>query len=281
MKNWRVTKIAVSVFRTYVDKRLPRSAAELAYYMVLALFPAIICVYDLLALIFSDPATVMSVVESLVLPLETSELISEFLQYVSGNTNDVMFVVALGVMVTSAATAYRAFAAIVGEIQGARRFHGVSNFLVSFAFSFAFLLAVFLCILLIMTGRHFLNLLDEVLPWVSIGGWWAWLRFVLLFFILLTMILGLYRLTVAPGCARRLLPGACFSAVGISAMSILFSWLIGRSAKYPLVYGSLASVVILLFWLNVFSLLLVLGSAFNHALEETEPPLPEIPEEKT
>ena len=52
-------------------------------------------------------------------------------------------------------------------------------------------------------------------------------------------------------------------------MSSLLSWLIGNSTKYSLVYGSLASVVILLFWFQAFGLLLILGVLLNHALEVT------------
>ena len=269
MKDWRVTKIAISMARIFAEKRLPRSAAALAYYLVLTLFPAIICIYDLLALVLRNPGNVIAVVESLVLPRETSELISEFLQYVSGNTNRVLFFVALAVMVTSAAAAFRTFSAITEEIHGSRRVAPVPNVLVSFVFSLAFLLAVFVCILLMLTGQHFLKLLDEVLPWVNIGGWWDWLRFVLLFAILLMMILILYRLTAPRALRHRQLPGAFFSAVCVSAMSILFSWLFGRSAKYSLVYGSLASVVILMFWFNMFSTLILLGYAFNRAMEES------------
>lgn len=268
MKDWRITRVLVALVRIYAEKRLPRSAAALAYYMVLALFPAIICLYDLLALVFSDPGTVMAVVESLVLPRETSELISEFLTYVSGNTNELLFFVALGVMVTSAAAAERTFAAFAGEVQGARRFGSVANTAVSFLFSLAFLPAVLVCVLLVLTGQQVLELIDEVLPWVSIGGWWSWLRFVLLFALLYLTILGLYRLA-APRAARALAPGALLSAVSVSGMSVLFSWLFGRSAKYSLVYGSLASVVILMLWLNMFSMLVLLGCALNQALAET------------
>ncbi|MFR6424317.1 MAG: hypothetical protein ACLUNO_00975 [Oscillospiraceae bacterium] len=70
--------------------------------MVMALFPVIICMYDLLALILRDPTAVLRIVETLVLPRETQALVSEFLNYVSGNTSQVMFVAALFVMITSA-----------------------------------------------------------------------------------------------------------------------------------------------------------------------------------
>lgn len=271
MKNWRITRVLMSMADTFLARRVTRSAAELAYYMVMALFPAIICMYDLLALILRDPTAVLRIVETLVLPRETQTLVSEFLTYVSGNTSEVMFFAALLVMITSASAAFRAMAAIVGEIHGAKRFGIVRSTIVSVIFSVAFLLVLYLCILLMLTGKHFLLWLDALLPHVSIVWSWTWLRFLILFAILL-MILILYRLTTPRRPQHRVLPGAVFSAVAIVCMSILLSWLIGRSTKYSLVYGSLASVVILLFWFQAFGLLLILGVVMNHALEATAPP---------
>ncbi len=272
MKDWRITRVLTTMADTFLTRRVTRSAAEIAYYMVMALFPVIICMYDLLALILRDPTAVLRIVETLVLPRETQALVSEFLNYVSGNTSQVMFIAALFVMITSASAAFRAMAAIVGEIHGDKRFGIVSSTVVSIIFSVTFLLVLYLCILLMLTGKHFLLWLDALMPRVSIVWSWTWLRFLVLFAILLMMILVLYRLTTPRRTSHRVLPGALFSAVGIVVMSILLSWLIGNSAKYSLVYGSLASVVILLFWFHVFGLLLILGVVLNHALEVTAPP---------
>lgn len=272
MKDWRITRVLTTMADTFLTRRVTRSAAEIAYYMVMALFPVIICMYDLLALILRDPTAVLRIVETLVLPRETQALVSEFLNYVSGNTSQVMFIAALFVMITSASAAFRAMAAIVGEIHGDKRFGVVRNTVVSIIFSVTFLLVLYLCILLMLTGKHFLLWLDALMPRVSIVWSWTWLRFLVLFAILLMMILVLYRLTTPRRTSHRVLPGALFSAVGIVVMSILLSWLIGSSAKYSLVYGSLASVVILLFWFQVFGLLLILGVVLNHALEVTAPP---------
>ena len=272
MKDWRITRVLTTMADTFLTRRVTRSAAEIAYYMVMALFPVIICMYDLLALILRDPTAVLRIVETLVLPRETQALVSEFLNYVSGNTSQVMFIAALFVMITSASAAFRAMAAIVGEIHGDKRFGIVRNTVVSIIFSVTFLLVLYLCILLMLTGKHFLLWLDALMPRVSIVWSWTWLRFLVLFAILLMMILVLYRLTTPRRTSHRVLPGALFSAVGIVVMSILLSWLIGSSAKYSLVYGSLASVVILLFWFQVFGLLLILGVVLNYALEVTAPP---------
>ena len=272
MKDWRITRVLTTMADTFLTRRVTRSAAEIAYYMVMALFPVIICMYDLLALILRDPTAVLRIVETLVLPRETQALVSEFLIYVSGNTSQVMFIAALFVMITSASAAFRAMAAIVSEIHGDKRFGIVSSTVVSVGFSVAFLLVLYLCVLLMLTGKHFLLWLDALMPRVSIIWSWTWVRFLVLFAILLMMILILYRLTTPRRTSHRVLPGALFSAVGIVVMSILLSWLIGNSAKYSLVYGSLASVVILLFWFHVFGLLLILGVVLNHALEVTAPP---------
>ena len=260
MKDWRITRVLTTMANTFLTRRVTRSAAEIAYYMVMALFPVIICMYDLLALILRDPTAVLRIVETLVLPRETQALVSEFLIYVSGNTSQVMFIAALFVMITSASAAFRAMAAIVSEIHGDKRFGIVSSTVVSVAFS------------VMLTGKRFLLWLDALMPRVSIIWSWTWVRFLVLFAILLMMILVLYRLTTPRRAPHLVLPGALFSAVGIVVMSILLSWLIGNSAKYSLVYGSLASVVILLFWFHVFGLLLILGVVLNHALEATAPP---------
>ena len=49
-------------------------------------------------------------------------------------------------------------------------------------------------------------------------------------------------------------------------VSMASSAVISTSVRYPLVYGSLASVIVLLFWLYVCGAVLFLGSAVNVAL---------------
>ena len=170
MKDWRITRVLTTMADTFLTRRVTRSAAEIAYYMVMALFPVIICMYDLLALILRDPTAVLRIVETLVLPRETQALVSEFLIYVS-----------LFVMITSASAAFRAMAAIVSEIHGDKRFGIVRNTVVSIIFSVTFLLVLYLCILLMLTGKHFLLWLDALMPRVSIIWSWTWVRFLVLF----------------------------------------------------------------------------------------------------
>ena len=45
---------------------------------------------------------------------------------------------------------------------------------------------------------------------------------------------------------------------------------IAASAKYPLVYGSIASVILLIFWLYLCSLMLIMGMVLNIVLRDRE-----------
>ena len=60
-----------------------------------------------------------------------------------------------------------------------------------------------------------------------------------------------------------ILTGAFLAAVALVAATALFSWFIGLSSRYSLVYGSLASVIILLVWLYLCGNILILGNVFN------------------
>ena len=269
-KDWRIVRFFICMVRLFVEKRLPRTAAAMAYFMVLTLFPAIICLYDLLALVVARPDVVFRVLENLVIPESTRSIIEDFLNFTARSANGTVFVVAFITLLLSASAVYRTFCGCAEEISGSRRFGMIGGTIASFVFAAAFIIAVFVSIMAIISGRQVVHKLDEVVTWLNIGEWWTWTRFVVLFLILFGMLLVLYWLVASKERSRRVLPGALFAAVGMAAISIGFSWLIGRSSKYPLVYGSLASVILLMMWLDLLSLMMVLGCAFNEALEETK-----------
>lgn len=274
-KDWRIVRFFVCMVRLYLEKRLARTAAAMTYFMVLTLFPAIICLYDLLALVVAKPEAVFQVLENLVVPESTRSIIENFLNFTARYANGTVFVIAFITMLLSASAVYRTFCGCAEEISGERRFGIIGGTVASFIFAAAFLVAVFGSIMMIITGRQVVHKLDEVISWLNIGEWWTWTRFVVLFLILLGMLLVVYWLTASKNRSRRQMPGALFAAIGMAGISILFSWLIGRSGRYPLIYGSLASVILLMVWMNLLSLMMVLGSAFNESLLRTRSKNPE------
>ncbi|MEG1578948.1 MAG: YhjD/YihY/BrkB family envelope integrity protein, partial [Oscillospiraceae bacterium] len=77
---------------------------------------------------------------------------------------------------------------------------------------------------------------------INLLGNWQWLKYIILFALVLTFILLVYRLSAPRGKPRPpVLTGGILAAAALVAASMLFSFFIGLSSKYSLVYGSLAS----------------------------------------
>ena len=62
--------------------------------------------------------------------------------------------------------------------------------------------------------------------------------------------------------------GALAATAGILLMSGIFSRFIAVSYRYPLVYGSLASIILLMVWLFLCSQTIYLGAAVNACLDQ-------------
>lgn len=106
-------------------------------------------------------------------------------------------------------------------------------------------------------------MISEWFPIIARYGFVAWLRYPILFIILVLVITGVYMVTAPRDVKKVFLPGAFSASVAIVLISMIFSWLIGQSARYPLIYGSLASIIIYMVWINTCAQLLIMGNALN------------------
>ena len=68
-----------------------------------------------------------------------------------------------------------------------------------------------------------------------------------------------------PGLRKKI-----FITLGLVVMSWIFSGFIAVSTRYPLVYGSLASLILLMFWLYLCCQIIYLGAALNIALRDVQ-----------
>ena len=234
---------------------------------MLTIFPLLICLYAVLGSLFPS-AEELSELLGAFLPSGTMETLTDFLEYVSLNSSGRMLSLAVAAMATSSAAGYRIIDKLMFELRGVRRRERFWAFVFSFLFSLVFLAALYISALLMATGGWFIRFADEYFNFINISHNWEWLRFFLLFLLLFTLILGVYRITAPKDSELILLPGAVAATLSIVVMSIVFSWFIGMSARYPVVYGSLASVMITLLWLYICGNILFLGNILNLVIEK-------------
>ncbi len=249
----------------YSNKRIPRASAALSYYLTMTVFPLIICLYTLLGKNYVKAADALDFASKFISP-ETTQFLDDFLKHVASSNSPAMMAAGLMVLITSSSAAIRTIQSTIGEMQGGQRFQGVMYFLFSIVFSLVFLAAMYFSILVIVTGQEVLTLVNSLLPFVDVSGTWGWLRFLLLAGIVFVIFWGIYAVSKRRIDKYSTFPGALLSTVAAVIMSAAFSVFIGASAKYPLVYGSLASIVLLMLWMYICCQIIYIGAAFNIAL---------------
>ncbi len=252
----------------YSRSRIPRSSAALSYYLTMTFFPLIICLYTLLGSNYSRAVELLDLAENF-LTGNTVRVVEDFLDYVASSNSPAMLVAGLAVLVTSSSAAVRTLQSTIGEMQGGQRFEGIMYFMFSIIFSLLFLAAMYFAVLVMLTGQEILELLNGILFFIDISGSWSWLRFLLLAAILFFIFWGVYRVSQRRQDHYKTYPGAMLATGATVVMSFVFSVFIGASAKYPLVYGSLASLILLMFWLHLCCQIIYIGAAFNIILRDS------------
>ena len=186
----------------YFDRRVSRSAAELAYFLVLSFFPALICVNAFVGLLRLDVDLVLTAAGEF-LPREVLPILGEYLGYVSTNQSNAMLAAGLTMVLFSASAAFRALMNIMADIYRRPTYQGVGQVVASVLFSILFLVTIYLSMVVLLTGSWFLHLVEGWFPWVAqLVGSWQSARFPILFCLVLLFVLLAYRLS-APGLGKE------------------------------------------------------------------------------
>lgn len=260
--NARPVRFVRDMAELYFEKRVSRSAAELAYFLILSFFPLIICVNALVGMLRLDIQSVLEVADTFI-PAGVQNVLTDYLGYIGENPSGLL---TAGIIMTlfSASAAFRALMNIMDDLYEQTRYEGLRQVAASVLYSVLLLVTIYVSGVVVLTGNWFFHLLEDLLPFDLPETNWPWMRFVILFCLVLLLILIVYRLS-APreDPPPPVLTGAVLAAIALVAASGLFSYFIGMSTKYSLVYGSLASVIILMVWLYLCGNILILGNVFN------------------
>ena len=108
-----------------------------------------------------------------------------------------------------------------------------------------------------MDGRYLLKLFT-LLRWVPAAA---------LYFLMVCYIYYIMPSEKVP--FRKVLPGSLFACVGMLLVTLLYSKYINNIADYDILYGTLSSIVAILFWFYFLAWVLCLGILFNKVLDDT------------
>ena len=255
------------VIHYYNVKQIPLASAALCYYMMMTVFPLIICLYTLLGQNYDQALRILEFAEDF-LSSDTLDTVRSFLAYVEDNHSLAMAIAGLTVMITSASAAVRSMLVTIGRMQGGLRYTGITGFVFSVLYSVVFLAATWFAIIVMFSSRNILTLIRRWLPIVEVDVNWHEVKYWMLAIIMFLILWGMYRFSREKGNRYFTWPGAIFATFGIVAMSLIFSGFIAVSARYSLVYGSLASVILMMYWIYLICQVIYIGAAINVSLRD-------------
>ena len=179
---WKPVRFGLEVGELYFSKRVSRSAAELAYFLILTFFPVLICINAFIGLLHLDINAVLEAASPF-LPRETLGILGDYIQYITGNQSPALLAAGGIMTLFSASAAFRALMNIMEDLYGRKSYAGVWRIAASVAFSVLFLLTIYLALVVLLTGGWLFHLVERLfrLETVTLPWDWQWFRFLLLF----------------------------------------------------------------------------------------------------
>ena len=243
--------------KIFSEHRITQAAAALSYYLSMTFFPLLLVVYSIIA---HEPQLMFELLELCDRFLEDGiiDFIREYVLYVDSGNYGIILPLGLTTFLTYSSAALRTLYKTIGALQGGTEYRGVSFYIVSFIYSILFVAAIYFSLTILLIGRGAVMMLASVLAVPYYIFLYTALEIILFF-----MLIGLYHLPKRKNDSYSVVPGSIFVSISTMLITPLFSMFIGKSARYPLIYGSMASFVMLMLWLYLCCLLLCSGAVLN------------------
>lgn len=245
----------------YRHAEMASMSAEIAYYLILAFFPFLFFLMNLLSYTPLSNRLLLANF-SVFLPHDTAALVKDILVHtLQAKSGALLF---LG-MVGSLWAASQGMAAIMRGLNRSYRVKETRKYFqlhllaliatlgVSAIIIFSFFMIVFGRIL----GSRIFGLIGEKSLFYSL---WPLFRYGITFTFLLATFILIYRYLPNRRLPfKNLMPGAIFAALGWVGVSWLFAYYVNNFATYEKVYGSLGSIFALIVWLDLSALVILFG----------------------
>ena len=260
----RMLAFVVDMVRIYQERRVSRSAAAFAYFLTLSIFPLLICAVAILARFELGLAGLFDDIWA----QDVVAAVLDYVEHVGSVPSQLIVTASLTVLFTSGSASFRALAKSMEDMQGKPRYRGIWGFIFSLVFSLVLLFTMYFSVLMITTGGWLMETVEELTGIYGLAVFWNRIRFWLLFVVAVVVVHLLYVFTAPKKSRVRRLPGALLATLALLVGSMIFSLFMGASARYPLIYGSLASFILLMVWAYACGNILIVGNLFNHVLHK-------------
>ena len=263
--SWR--ELIRATWREAARTNVVNRAAELAYWFLLGFFPMLLCVTSMVSMIGSSAGSQSTLMKYMgeVLPSTATSLVRQVLAETTGS-GKVWFSLVFALWSSSSATS-----GLIGAL------NDIYDLKESRPWWKSYLIAVVLAIAtgVLLTGALIVVMygpiiLHKIAPGLVSVHFWKIAQWPAAAVLLILALLGIYR--YAPDIQEQkwkwLLPGSIVGAAIWLAASILFKVYVRHFSQFGLLYGSLGTLIILMFWFYLSGIAILLGGEMNAILED-------------
>lgn len=245
-------------------------AAQLAYYFLLAIFPMLIFLLSIVLLFQIEPDVITGFIQDYA-PSEISGLlegiIGDVLQNSGGGTLSLGLILTLWSASNGMTALMNAFN-VAYDVEDNRSFIHTKS--LSVFFTLILSVSIILTFVLIVFGGQIGDLmfgvigLDDEFQYV-----WNLVRSLLPLLLIFVVFFIMYM--TAPNIKLKIksvIPGTLFTTIAFLLASWGFSFYVSNFSNYSATYGSIAGVIILIFWLYITGVIIILGAQINSILHK-------------
>lgn len=263
-KNYILTGLA----EKYYSDNIGRFSAALSYYMIFSFFPILIVTSILIARLGINPAIVETTLKGIV-PQDIAYFVRNYLEYAQ-NYGGLKILFISGFF-----TLYFPVRFIENLMAGINIAYGLNNnrkFFCRYAIVFLFVIIGYIVFGMafasLAIGKNvFATLMKLFYVPIETINIWQQVQIVILFAAMFLSITALYYISPCTKLKLKdVLIGSSVSSVSWFVVSMVFSYYAENLANYSILYGSIAVVMILLYWLFLTALILLMGAELNSIL---------------
>lgn len=249
---------------------IPTHASHACYFIVLALFPALVLMLGLLRYTSLEAADLMDLASE-VLPDALEPYVWRLISGTYNNTSRIVVSVSALMALWSAGRGVHGFMTGLNAVYGVQEHRSwLHTRLMSVFYTFLFLMVLLLSLVLHVFGATIEELIhstgDPRILWLMDlidWGFFAVIGVEVLLFCAMFMFLPCRR-----NGFRESLPGALFAALGWMTFSAAFSVYVEHFSNYTNIYGSVYAVALGMLWLYMCVSIVFYGAVLNHLLAE-------------
>jgi membrane protein len=250
-------------------------AAQLAFYFVLAVFPALLFLVALVSFI-PVHGLLDAITGSLsrVAPYEVLKIVQDQIVNIAHEKNGGLLTLGMLGTIWSTSSGVNAIIDTLNQaydIQETRTWWKVK--LIALGLTIALAMFIVVATMLVLVGP---TLAEKVAGWAHLGPAFAWtwkiLQWPVVFLLVALAIAMVYYF--APDAEQEwiwITPGSVFATVLWLVISLAFKFYVSHFASYNATYGAIGGVIVLMLWFYLSALAVLVGAEMNAEIEHASP----------